>query len=208
MGLSQLLPTQELIDRLAVRIEGAYSLRRPRWWPGCSTPRVWNAAAVSLWQVHVKEPDQIPLDPELYVASQDISGQFSDPWAELAGPRAARRYRSRVRRIIEDLRTGIKKEVRFAERAIQKGHEISIVLKKKPGRLSHLGCYIVARRAGRVDLANRFAAAAIEQHRFCPLYRLACREFIPVDLFPVESSGFGHPFEFAPLAATFETSPN
>jgi len=113
-----------------------------------------------------------------------------------------------VYRIIEDLRSGLKKEVRFAERAIQKGHEISSVLKIKQGRLSHLGCYIVARRAGRVDLADRFAAAAIEQHRFCPLYRTACLELIPGDLYPVESSGFEHPSEVAPLAAMFASSSN
>jgi hypothetical protein len=203
-----LLPTQELIDRLADRIEQAYSLRRPRWRQGCSTPRVWNAAALSLWQVHVENPEQMPLDPEFYVASQAISSRFSDPWTELAGPKAGRRYRSRVYKIIADLRSGLNKEVRFAERAIQKGHEISSVLRIKQGRLSHLGCYIVARRAGRVDLADRFAAAAIEQHRFCPLYRTACLELIPRELYPVESRGFVHPSVVAPLAAMFESSPN
>ena len=77
-------------------------------------------------------------------------------------------------RIIEVLSSGLKKEVRLAEQAIRKGKDISNVLKIKPGRLSHLGCYIVARRAGRVDLAVRFADAANEQRRFCPLYRTAC----------------------------------
>jgi hypothetical protein len=203
-----LLPTQELIDRLAGRIENAYSLRRSRWRLGCSTPRVWDAAAHRLWQVHARNPDQVPLDPELYVASQSISGQFSDPWSELAGPKAGQRYRSQVLRIIEDLRSGMKREVRLAERAIQKGLEIRSVLKVKQGRLSHLGCYIVATRAGRVDLAAHFAASAIEQIRFCPLYRAACRALIPGDLYPSESRGFPHPPKIAPLAALIKSSPN
>jgi hypothetical protein len=198
-----LLPTQDLIDRLADRIESAYSLRRPRWRQGCSTARVWNAAAHRLWQAHEENPDQIPLDPELYVASQSISGRFSDPWDELAGPKAARRYQSRVYRIIEILRSGLKKEVLLAERAIQKGREISHVLKiKQGGRLSHLGCYIIAHRAGRVDLANRFAAAAIDQHRFCPLYRTACLALIPGELYPIRGNGFELRSDVAALAAT------
>jgi hypothetical protein len=197
-----LLPTQELIDHLAGRIENAYALRRPRWWQGCSTPRVWDAAAHRLWQVHEENPGLIPVDPELYVASQSISGQFSDPWVELAGPKAGRRYRSRVYRIIEVLRSGLKKEVRLAERAIQKGQEISSVLKIKQGRLSHLGCYIVARRAGRIDLAVRFAAAATEQQQFCPLYRPACLALIPSGLQPVGSSALGHRSEVAGLVAS------
>jgi hypothetical protein len=201
LRLSQLLPTQELIDHLAERIDNAYSLRRPRWWQGCSTPRVWNAAAHRLWQVHEENPSQIPLDPELYVASQSISGQFSDPWIELAGPKAGRHYRARVYRIIEVLSSGLKKEVRLAERAIRKGQDISNVLKIKPGRLSHLGCYIVARRAGRADLAVRFADAANEQRRFCPLYRSACLALIPGELNPVESMGFEHRSAVAALAA-------
>jgi hypothetical protein len=145
----------------------------------------------------------MPLDPELYVASQGSSGQFSDPWTELAGPKAGERYRSRVYRIIEDLRSGLKKEVRFAERAIRKGQEIESVLKIKQGRLSHLGCYIVARRAGRVDLANRFADAAIDQQRFCPLYRAACIELVPGEHDPFARKGFECPPEVAALAAKF-----
>jgi len=203
-----MLPTQELIDRLAGRIERAYLLRRPSWRPGCSTPRVWNAAALSLWHAHITDSDQIPLDPELYVASQDTSGQLSDPWTDLAGASAERRYHSRVCRIIAGLRTGLKKEVRVAERAIQKGREIGSVLKIKPGGLSPLGCYIVARRAGRVDLAERFTGVAIEQHRSCPLYRLACLGLISLDLYPVESCRFTPLSEFADLAMLFAYSPN
>jgi hypothetical protein len=202
------LPTQALIDHLAVRIENAYALRRPRWRQGCSTARVWNAAAERLWQVHRSDPSRVPLDPELYVASQPISGRFSDPWTELAGARAGQRYQSQVDRIIECLRSGLEKEIRFAERAIRKGQEISSVLKCDQGKLSHMGCYIVARRAGRVDLASRFTAAAIEQHRFCPLYRTACLALIPHEYYPVGSNHAEHPSGIAGLLINFATPVN
>ena len=85
IGVKDVLPTQELIDQLAERIERAYTLRRQRWCRGCSTRRVWSAAALRLWQAHVDDP-QLPLDCELYVASQVINESLSDPWSELAQP--------------------------------------------------------------------------------------------------------------------------
>ncbi len=110
------IPHQELIDDLACRIETAYRLRCPRWWGGCSTARVWDQAALYLWQAHVEDPERVPLDAGLYVAAQDISCRFANPWFDLAQPEAIERYRSRVIQIVRQLRTELKKEIGRAER--------------------------------------------------------------------------------------------
>ena len=181
------LPTHEVLDQLADRIEQAYSLRKPRWLGCCSTSRVWDMAALRLWEAHVSDPDRVPLDPELFVASQPISVPFSDPWAELAHRKSARRFRSSVREIIRQLRAELKQEVVAAERSIRDGQEIAQILTRKIRGRSALGSYIIARRAGRDDLALRFAAAAAAQHRSCPLYRPASLAFIPAEFYPDET---------------------
>ena len=179
-----MLPTQEVLDQLAGRVERAYALRRPRWWRGCSTSRVWYAAALRLWEAHADDPERVPLDAELYVASQPISVPLADPWTELAQPEAARRYRSSVQRIVRQLRAELKREIGLAERSIRRGVGISTVLKRKSHRLSPLGCFLVAQRAGRPDLAGCFAAAAADQHRSCPLYRTASLALVPAEFYP------------------------
>jgi hypothetical protein len=180
------LATQDVLEQLAGRIEHAYGLRRPRWWRGCSTTRVWYAAALRLWEAHQNDPTRIPLDAELFVASQPISTSLADPWSELAQPEAASRFRSRVCRIIRCLRAELKREIRRAERSIRRGHEIDELLSSKTRRLSPLGSYIVARRAGRGDLLDCLAAAAAQQHRSCPLYYAASLAFIPPESYPTD----------------------
>jgi hypothetical protein len=184
--LLHVLPSQELLDYLAGRIEEAYGLRRAIWWRGSSTNRVWSAAALRLWEAHVASPDQIPLDAGLFVASQPISVPLSDPWTEIAHRDSARRYRSAVRQIVRQLRAELRREVAVAERSIQRGDEIDSIPGRKFRRLSALGSYILARRAGRDDLAERFAPAAAAQHRSCPLYRAASLSLIPAECYPDE----------------------
>ena len=182
-----MLPTHEVLDQLADRIEQAYALRRPRWLRECSTSRVWYTASLRLWEAHASDPVQIPLDPELFVASQPISTPLSAPWTELAHPESGRRYRSAVRRIVRQLRLELKRELIAAERSIREGREIESVLGRKNRRLSSLGAYILAERAGRNDLTERFVAGAAAQHRSCPLYRAASLAFIPAECYPDES---------------------
>jgi hypothetical protein len=203
--LDHVLPTQDKLDRLAARIEHAYALRRTQWWRGCSTLRVWSAAALRLWQAHAEDP-QVPLDTELYVASQPISAPCADPWLELAQPEAARRYRTRVYQIVRQLRSELKDEVDQAERSIQQGREINSVLFLKNRRLSPLGRYITAHRAGRADLAARLAAAAVEQHRSCPLYRVASLALLPAQLYPVAVPGLEQEAQALPHATRRATS--
>ncbi len=182
-----MLPTQELIDYLAGRIERAYRHRRSRWYRGCSTRRVWSAAALCLWQAHVDDPN-LPLDCELFVESQGIAETFGDPWEELAQPGAAGRYRARVYRIIRRLRAELKREVRLAGRALEQDSPSSTAVLSVNNRLSALGCYIAAHRAGMPELAARFAADATEQHRSCPLYQIASIPLLSNDLYPFEDS--------------------
>jgi hypothetical protein len=184
--LVKVLTNYEVLDHLAGRIEVAYSLRRPLWWRGCSTTRVWYSAALRLWEAHAADPAQVPLDAELFVASQPISALFSDPWTEIAHSESIRRYRSAVRQIVQQLRVELTREVGVAERSIRRGGEIDNILGRKHARLSPLGSYILARRAGRDDLAKRYARAAASQHQSCPLYRLASVALIPADTYPDE----------------------
>ena len=195
---SHVVPTQEQLDQLADRIERAYRLRQSGWWQGGSTMRVWFAAAVRLWQVHAADSLAFPLDPELFVAAQPISASFADPWSELAEPGAARRYRSLVRRIVRKLRAELRREVRRAERLIGRGRQINAVLSADDGHLSPLGCFIVACRAGRADLASRFALAAAAQHRSCTLYQLASLSVLPADFYPAQNISHAPEIEPAP----------
>jgi hypothetical protein len=178
------LPTHQMIDLLAVRVEQAYGLRVRRWWRGCSTSRVWHAAALRLWEAHAEDQERVPLDAELFVASQPISVALPDPWTELTHHDSAKRFRLSVKRIVRRLRAELRREVGRGERSIQQGEKVETVLRHDNRRLSALGSYILAARAGRDDLAAQFAAAAAAQHQACPLYRLASASLLPAELYP------------------------
>jgi hypothetical protein len=124
----------------------------------------------------------------LYVACQPISSRSPDPWRELVSPEAKGQYARQVNWIIDNLRAALSTEVRRAERAIQRGRDIGRVLFAPKRSFSALGRYVVAIRAGRPDLADWFAASAVEQRRFCPLYRPACRNLMPEESFPTALS--------------------
>lgn len=175
-----------MIDHLAGRIEQAYTLRRSAWDRGCSTRRVWAAAALCLWQSHVDDPS-LPLDSELFVASQPIAGSLGDPWAELTQVEAGRRYRTQVRRIVRRLRRELSREVRRAEELMNRGGRLIVSSLRQDRHLSPLGCFIAAHRMGRVDLAGHFAGDAMEQHRACPLYQVASLALLPPDRYPFDA---------------------
>ncbi len=180
-----MLPTQETLDRLADRIERAFLLRRSNWYRGCSTPRVWSVAATILWETHCEDPT-IPLDPELFVASQPLSATFADPWSSLALPEAGQRYRQNVLKIIRRLRNELKRELRLVENLVLQGRALRMLISSQNARLSPLGLYLAAHRASRPDLASKLRQRAMEQHDCCPLYRSACLALIPAELYPME----------------------
>jgi hypothetical protein len=157
------------------------------WNEGCSTMRVWTAAALVLSQIHGDHPE-IPMDPELFVASQSFDAGASDVWSKLTSPAAGEAYRKRVRRIIRQLERELGREVEYAERRIAGGRSIPDVLCGRDARLSSLGRYIVARKARRLDLASRFQADVLAQHRCCPLYRSAFLAFLPAEQYPVDEA--------------------
>ena len=181
----KVLPTQETLDRLADRIERAFTLRCSNWYRGCSTPRIWSAAATILWGAHSEDPT-IPLDPELFVASQALTASFADPWSSLARPEAGHRYKHRVQRIIRGLRNELKREIRLTENLLRQGRAWDLIIGSRDSRLSPLGLYIAAHRNARADLAGRLRRSAIEQHNCCPLYRSACMAFLTAELYPME----------------------
>jgi hypothetical protein len=183
------LATQTMIDTLSVRIERAYRLRRSSWHRGSMTSKVWSIAASALVQLHQEDPS-IPVDPELYVAVQPVGRAFDDPWIVLVQPEAARRYRRRVREMIRGLRTELRGEIRAAERRIGLGEPLRSVLETPGGRMSALGCFIVAMRSGSERLADPFRPEAVAQHRSCPLYRQASLPLLPAEDYPVPERSF------------------
>jgi len=180
------IATQGIIDTLAERIERAYHLRRPGWHGACTTDRVWSVAARVLLEVH-RSSSSVPADPELFVAAQPTVSSCPDPWSELTSAEAGLHYRRRVRAIVRALRTELAREVKLAEERIGSGQAIGRVLLAPSGRLSPLGRFIVAQRAGRSALARRFASEAADQHRACPLYREASRRLLPPGVYPVSN---------------------
>ncbi len=177
------LPSQETIIGLADRIEQAYTRRYPDWTPVLTSSGVWAAAAAGLLMLHRNVP-AMPVDPELFVAVQPERA-WGDPWADLAQEGALRRYRRHVRRIIALLRDEIRDEVRAAERRVRRGSPLAAVLSDTRGRFSALGRYVIARRAGQDDLAERLRPEAERQHRSCPLYQQACRSLLPNNAYPI-----------------------
>lgn len=175
-----------LISQVADRIERAYL----RYYPyGTSQAAVhesgvWMAAAGLLVHLHREQPE-IPLDPELYVAAQAQAVPLADPWRALVQAGALRRYCQCVDQIVELLRRELAAEIRLIEDRVRRGRPLPQVLAWPARKLSPFGRFLAAHRARRPDLAESFRAGCCEQHRGCPLYRLACAAFLAPDLYPV-----------------------
>jgi hypothetical protein len=176
--------TVRQIDDLAGRIERAYLLRRPGWVGTGPSSTVWTVAATRLMHLHAADPS-IPVDPELFVASQPVPSGEADPWHELARPAAARRYERCVLRIVSALRRELRAEVVFGKSRVRQGESLESVLSARSLSFSPLGRFILACVCDRSDLAERFRADAQAQHRSCPLYRLACQTLLRPDAYPV-----------------------
>lgn len=179
-----MLITPRAIEKVADRIERAYARRNPQ---GIACPpdsRLWEVAARALVEAH-RASDWLPLDPELFVASQPSDTPLADPWQHLSPSHAVRHYRRRILQIVRGLRLELRQEVYRAEARLQQGQPLKSVLGDRDRNLSPLGRFVVAYRAGRMDLAEKFREDATEQHASCPLYRLACRRLIPSHAYPV-----------------------
>ena len=179
-----MLSRQVAIDALSTRIERAYHQRRPEWHGGCSSTRIWGAVATGLIEATEVNPS-LPVDPELFVASQSFGSTFPDPWSELTGVESIRRFRDRVEWIVRALREELTDEVNVAEKRIAGGQSILKVLGTASRRISPLARYIVAFRASRQRLTLRLLEDAKSQHHACPLYRQASSSLIAVEHYPV-----------------------
>jgi hypothetical protein len=126
----------------------------------------------------------VPIDPELFVAVQTRSRLTPNPWAELTQERSLEAYLKALRRIVAQLRKELRSEVRRAEQQMRLGLSLDQVLATGGGGITPLTRYILAHWAGRHDLSLRHRAAAENQHRSCPLYRLASRGFLPGHAYP------------------------
>jgi hypothetical protein len=137
----------------------------------------------------------------LFVSSQPITVPLADPWSELAQPEAGVRYRGKVREVIKLLTSELNREVRRAERSIREGGGIRSVVSLDNPRLSPLGCYVVAQRARRPDLAALVQPAAALQQRSCPLYKTVSLAFIPAEYVLAETIGVDRQCDTGPRPA-------
>jgi hypothetical protein len=144
---------------------------------------VWKSAANRLLEAATGKLG-LPIDPELYVAVQKSVSVNPDPWVELTQQGSLARYRKNLRKIISKLREELTSEITRGECRMLRGVDLDVVLETEGSRLSPLSCYILAHRAGRFDLSMRHHAAALSQHRSCPLYRLASRSLLPGHAYP------------------------
>ncbi len=186
---------QESIQEIALRIERAYCRRYPQWKSAGMTPGVWESAASRLLEASADKVN-LPVDPEFFVAVQPKSSVRPDPWSELTQFRSVVSYRKSVKRIVAQLRKELKAEVTRGECRLLRGLDLDHVLETEGARISPLSRYILSRRAGRLDLSIKHHAAALNQHRSCPLFQLAARTLIPSHAYPsieriAESSVFG-----------------
>lgn len=184
-----MFPTQATITVLSERIRAAYVLRYPRWSGFGISARVWETAAGGLCLLNRNDPSY-PIDPELFVACQPLSGIWPDPWSDLAPPASLRRYQRAIRQIVRRLHSELRKELRKAEKQLIRGVSIDRLLDDRAPTLSPLGSYVLAHQAGRDDLIVKFRHDAERQHLACPLYRQACLTLLPDGLYPEPSCEF------------------
>lgn len=186
------LKTSRVVEDVANRIERAYLHRRPEWGASSLDRRLWVSAASVLIHAHTTAIG-VPLDPELFVASQIRPGLASDPWLDLTHRVASVRYLTRIRQIVRSLRRELSEEIRWAEANLTKGAALEVVLFAESRRMTPLSRFLTATRKERPDLADHFREDSLEQHEACPLYRLAAQEFIANEAYPAASWDVGSP---------------
>ena len=179
-----MIPSQDAIDKLADRIERAYRRHHAHWRPVGTTPGVWRSAACRLYEASEID-SSVPIDPELFVVAQPRGRLRPDPWTELTQSHSLRRYLNLIRQIVMKLLVELRGEMRRADRKLLRGLSLDNLLGSGGSRISPLGRYILAHRAGRSDLEMRYRSAAEAQHRACPLYRLASQSLLPLHAYPL-----------------------
>ena len=125
-----MLPTFQLIDQLAMRIETAYRLRDRAGYTDARR-RDFGAVPLRVFGRHTARSRRNTFGRRIVCGMQTISSPFSDPWAELGTTESSLRYRSTINEIVGRLAAELKREVDTAERCIRKGNGIGAVLSRE-----------------------------------------------------------------------------
>lgn len=182
-----MIPNQNSLDRVAERIERAYRRRHPNWLATGLTPGVWIAAAVRLTD-HSRYGHSLPGDPELFVAVQNYKSFRRDPWRELTQEGALKTYRSAIRKIVQQLKAELARELRWSKRFLAAGGSLEEILAISKSRVSPITKLVLCHHQQRQDLADEIRSAVDAQHHACPLYRFACRDLMPSGCYPDPST--------------------
>lgn len=180
------MTSQKTLDRSAEMIKQAYLRQNSGYSPSSCSSEVWVAAAMRMHQV-AEENLGIPVDAELFVASQVYRGFRRDPWTELTQAGASRNYRQAIRKIVGLLEKEISREIRWATRKMESGASLDGLMASAKTKLSPLSKFYFAREFGRSDLADRYRDDARDQHLSCPLYETAFRNLLPSMIYPADS---------------------
>lgn len=166
---------------IAIRLESAFTKFLPV--SGARSelgPDHWIRSAVALVGANMSDP-QIPVDPELYIASQFGIGEFSMP---LDVDEAVERYKSSVLRTICKLREELTEELKWLTSASRRGLSVERLIRTHSRRITPLSLYIHAQRMNREDLADGLISQVLEQHEHCPLYRAASTQWLEEGRYP------------------------
>lgn len=170
---------------IAIRLESAFSKFHPVSRVRSEiSPDYWIRSAVALLAANRSEP-MIPIDPELYVASQFENGERAIP-EEVED--AVSRYKSSVLRTICKLRQELSEELKWLTSASRRGHSVERLIRTHSRRITPLSLYIHAQRMNREDLADRLIGQVLEQHEHCPLYRAASSQWLEDNRYPAFAS--------------------
>lgn len=175
--------TTTTIRNLAARIETSYYQRHEA---GTIIPdRAWSIAARMLLAARQFDPE-LPIDPVLFVACVAPRSAGPSAWKCLIRRRAIRTYVLGVRAVVRGLRRELEREVKRVEARVLRGQPIEMLLTWPSSRVSPLGRYIAAHRAGRPELAKALRPQARRQHEACPLYRQASEPLLPWGGYPAD----------------------
>ncbi len=148
------------------------------------SPDYWIRSAVALVAANKLEP-LIPIDPELFIASQFDNGESSVP-EDVEG--AVARYKSSVMRTICKLRQELSEELKWLTSASRRGMSVERLIRTHSRKITPLSLYIHAQRMNRDDLADGLISQVLEQHEHCPLYRAASIQWLEDGRYPAFAS--------------------
>jgi hypothetical protein len=170
---------------IAIRLESACT----KFLPASRTkaeicPDYWIRSAVALLALNRHET-HIPIDPELFVASQYERGALTIP-DDVED--AVARYKTSVMRTICKLKQELSEELKWLTSASRRGLSVERLIRTHSRKITPLSLYIHAQRMNRDDLADGLISQVLEQHEHCPLYRAASAQWLEEGRYPAFAS--------------------